>query len=187
MPRVTQALIIANVLAYLVENTTGGALFAQFALWPVGQQFAPWQLVTYAFLHGGLSHLVFNMFGLYMFGADLERVWGPAALPPLLRRQRGLGRSRAARCCGMVGEPVRYGRGIRRRVRIAARVRALLSAPQGRTAYSSDPHAGMGVRPALRSFGARVGRHRDGERRRTLRAPRGHARRLPAHLALALE
>jgi len=48
-----------------------------FALWPVGEQFAPWQLVTYAFLHGSVSHLVFNMFGLYMFGQDLERVWGP--------------------------------------------------------------------------------------------------------------
>ena len=38
--------------------------------------FAPWQLVSYAFLHGSLMHLAFNMFGLYMFGSELERLWG---------------------------------------------------------------------------------------------------------------
>jgi membrane associated rhomboid family serine protease len=36
----------------------------------------PWQLVSYAFLHGGFSHLFFNMLGLWMFGAELERLWG---------------------------------------------------------------------------------------------------------------
>ncbi len=77
MPRVTQALIIANALAFLVEMAGDGVLFTTFALWPVGPQFGPWQVVTYAFLHGSVSHLVFNMFGLYMFGQDLERVWGP--------------------------------------------------------------------------------------------------------------
>ena len=35
-----------------------------------------WQLVTYAFLHGGLSHLAFNMFALYMFGGAIEQVVG---------------------------------------------------------------------------------------------------------------
>jgi membrane associated rhomboid family serine protease len=49
-----------------------------FALWPVGSGlFQPWQLLTYAFLHGGLFHLFFNMLGLWMFGAELERLWGP--------------------------------------------------------------------------------------------------------------
>jgi membrane associated rhomboid family serine protease len=76
MPRVTQALIIANALAFFAVMAGGGAFFTPLALWPIGQQFAPWQLVTYAFLHGGVTHLVFNMFGLYMFGSDLERVWG---------------------------------------------------------------------------------------------------------------
>lgn len=76
MPRVTQALIVATALAFLAQMAGGGALFAQFALWPIGPQFAPWQLVTYAFLHGSVAHLAFNMLGLYMFGSDLERVWG---------------------------------------------------------------------------------------------------------------
>ncbi|WP_294262306.1 rhomboid family intramembrane serine protease [Propionivibrio sp.] len=47
-----------------------------FALWPIGPLFLPWQVLTYAFIHAGLQHLLFNMFGVYMFGSDLERVWG---------------------------------------------------------------------------------------------------------------
>ncbi len=43
---------------------------------PIGSQFLPWQILTYAFLHGSLGHLLFNMFAVYMFGADMERVWG---------------------------------------------------------------------------------------------------------------
>ncbi len=35
-----------------------------------------WQLVSYLFLHGGFFHLLFNMFGLWMFGSDIERLWG---------------------------------------------------------------------------------------------------------------
>jgi membrane associated rhomboid family serine protease len=38
--------------------------------------FYPWQLLSYAFLHGSFSHLIFNMLGLWMFGAELERLWG---------------------------------------------------------------------------------------------------------------
>jgi membrane associated rhomboid family serine protease len=48
-----------------------------FALWPVASGlFMPWQVVSYAFLHGGVFHLFFNMLGLWMFGSELERIWG---------------------------------------------------------------------------------------------------------------
>ncbi|HLX13248.1 MAG TPA: rhomboid family intramembrane serine protease, partial [Bacteroidota bacterium] len=47
-----------------------------FALRPIGYGFAPWQLVTYMFLHAGLMHLLFNMFALWMFGMELENEWG---------------------------------------------------------------------------------------------------------------
>jgi len=78
MPPVTQALLGANVLIFFVVQQLGPDIIGQFALWPWGSGlFRPWQLVTYAFLHGGLTHLAFNMFGLWMFGAELERVWGP--------------------------------------------------------------------------------------------------------------
>jgi membrane associated rhomboid family serine protease len=58
-------------------------MLTYFALWPLHMPpgsdagFQPWQLVTYSFLHGGLTHLLFNMLALYMFGSDLERVFGP--------------------------------------------------------------------------------------------------------------
>ncbi len=77
MPPVTQALIIANVAAFFLLQSSVATVATSFALWPVGSgMFMPWQVLTYAFLHGGLTHLVFNLFGIYMFGGDLERVWG---------------------------------------------------------------------------------------------------------------
>ncbi len=79
MPPVTQALLIANVAVYLLQSAGGGALLEWFALWPPGgpgSGFEPWQLVSYSFLHGGLAHIFFNMFALYMFGADIERLFG---------------------------------------------------------------------------------------------------------------
>ena len=77
----TTALIAANVAVFLLEQIAPGLVFA-FALWPLGTGqaggpgFAPWQLVTYAFLHGSVLHLAFNMFALYMFGGMVERVFG---------------------------------------------------------------------------------------------------------------
>jgi membrane associated rhomboid family serine protease len=75
MPPVTQSLLIANVAVFLLQYAGGLPLIEWFALWP-GQNFQPWQLVTYAFLHGGIAHIFFNMFGLYMFGSDIERLFG---------------------------------------------------------------------------------------------------------------
>ena len=62
----------------------GGALMQWFALWPIGAPgrfsgigaFWPWQLVTYSFLHGGFTHLLFNMFALWLFGVQIENTWG---------------------------------------------------------------------------------------------------------------
>jgi len=84
MPPVTTALILANVAIYLLQSVAPGMELA-FALWPLdasrmsgGQVgFAVWQLVTYGFLHGGVVHLAFNMFALYMFGGAMELVVGP--------------------------------------------------------------------------------------------------------------
>jgi len=77
LPPVTRNLLIANVVIFLVQMGMGDAAIARFALWPLGGDFAPWQLVTYAFLHASVPHVAFNMLGLYSFGSDLERVWGP--------------------------------------------------------------------------------------------------------------
>ena len=78
MAPVTQTLLIANVAAYLLQTTAGAGIVEYLALWPVDSGFAPWQLVTYSFLHDPRNpmHLLFNMLALYMFGSDVERVFG---------------------------------------------------------------------------------------------------------------
>jgi rhomboid family protein len=75
MPAATRALLIANGVVFALTIAAGG-LVGGLALWPVGGGFQPWQLLTYGFVHASLTHLLFNMLGLYSFGADLERVWG---------------------------------------------------------------------------------------------------------------
>ena len=76
MPPVTQARLLINVAAFCIDLFLGPWFTQLFALWPVGSNFMPWQLGTYAFLHGSIGHLFFNMLGLWMFGSELERVWG---------------------------------------------------------------------------------------------------------------
>ncbi len=76
MPPVTQALLLVNVAIFCLDLFVGPWFGRLFALWPLGHGFMPWQVATYAFLHGSFMHLFFNMLGLWMFGAELERVWG---------------------------------------------------------------------------------------------------------------
>jgi len=76
MASLTTLLIAVNAGVFLLEQAVPGIVPA-FALWPIGAGFQPWQLLTYAFLHGGLLHIAFNMFALYMFGGPVERVFGP--------------------------------------------------------------------------------------------------------------
>src|SRR4029078_6010447 len=82
MPPVTTALLVASVALFMLQSVLPG-IIVPFALWPLatasagaGPSFMPWQIVTYAFLHGSLLHLAFNMFALYMFGGAIERVFG---------------------------------------------------------------------------------------------------------------
>ncbi len=77
LPPITQALLLINVAAFCIDYFLGAWFVRLLALWPLGSGFMPWQVVSYAFLHGSLTHLFFNMLGLWMFGSDLERLWGP--------------------------------------------------------------------------------------------------------------
>ena len=72
-----KALIGANVLVFFVQAFQP-AITAMFGLEPsyVVRNFWVWQLGTYMFLHGGVFHILFNMLALWMFGAELERIWG---------------------------------------------------------------------------------------------------------------
>ncbi|HET7755942.1 MAG TPA: rhomboid family intramembrane serine protease [Steroidobacteraceae bacterium] len=77
VPPATRGLILINVGVFLLQQLAGPLVAGLFALWPLGSAlFRPWQLITYAFLHGGVLHIFFNMFALYMFGRSLELYWG---------------------------------------------------------------------------------------------------------------
>jgi membrane associated rhomboid family serine protease len=72
-----KALIIANVAMFFATSIFG-SLVPVLGLVPVlvVRNLWVWQVATYMFLHGGLFHILFNMLALWMFGAELERVWG---------------------------------------------------------------------------------------------------------------
>lgn len=80
IPVVTKNLIAINVLMFLallafersgidLNNLLGLHLF-------LAPDFRPYQLVTYMFMHGGFTHILFNMYAVWVFGSILERVWG---------------------------------------------------------------------------------------------------------------
>jgi len=80
-PPVVKNLVIINVLMLLatwILQTRGINLERTLGLHYIGSPaFKPYQLVTHLFMHGGFTHLLFNMFALWMFGRVLENVWGP--------------------------------------------------------------------------------------------------------------
>jgi len=87
-PPVIKFLLASNVIVFVIQSlflqglTLGGqpidnVVMETFALWPAGSGlFYPWQLLSYQFMHGGISHLLFNMLALWMFGVELEYIWG---------------------------------------------------------------------------------------------------------------
>jgi len=81
MPPVTKNLIIINVLFFLggvVATRYGIDLSTYLGLhFFMADDFNPAQLISYMFMHGGFTHLFFNMFAVWMFGRILEQIWGP--------------------------------------------------------------------------------------------------------------
>lgn len=71
-------LLIINVLFFVGTQLVGESIaFDVLALHsPQSDKFQFWQLLTHMFMHGGIMHILFNMFGLYSFGVLLERIWG---------------------------------------------------------------------------------------------------------------
>jgi len=87
IPPIVKSLLIVNGIMFLIELQVGVAIIEKLALWPLDfstgigselerPQFQISQLVTYAFLHGGLMHLLLNMYALWMCGSRLENLWG---------------------------------------------------------------------------------------------------------------
>ncbi|MBN2364612.1 MAG: rhomboid family intramembrane serine protease [Calditrichaeota bacterium] len=74
-------LLLANIAIFILQILAPGLnnfLIGYFGLVPALalEHFFIWQFVSYMFLHGGLGHIFFNMFALWMFGVELERNWG---------------------------------------------------------------------------------------------------------------
>ncbi|MDC3079471.1 rhomboid family intramembrane serine protease [Flavobacteriaceae bacterium] len=77
LPDIVKQLIIINVLFFLGSMSLGNAAYDLLALhYPQNPKFAPWQFLTHMFMHGSINHILFNMFGLWMFGGTLAQMWG---------------------------------------------------------------------------------------------------------------
>ena len=98
MPKMTSLLIpiapllvMLNGIMFMLQfSDPSGRLIEMLALWPIGSfttgvygevvsRFHFWQLLTYAFLHGGFFHLFLNMYALWLFGTRMELLWGSKA------------------------------------------------------------------------------------------------------------
>lgn len=78
MTPVARGILLACVAVFLLQQVAVTPLELHYALWPIDSgRFHFWQLLSYGFLHGGFAHLFFNMFALYMFAPDIERLTGP--------------------------------------------------------------------------------------------------------------
>lgn len=82
MPPVVKNIIMLNVLMLLIYYGAGRVFDIDLnsilgLYFPKSEQFMPVQIVTHMFMHGGIWHLVFNMYALYIFGQILENTWGP--------------------------------------------------------------------------------------------------------------
>ena len=77
LPPAIKALIIANVVMFLVQRLVPGVT-GLLGLTPeaVIERLRLWQPLSYMFLHGGVFHILFNMLTLWMFGTEFERMWG---------------------------------------------------------------------------------------------------------------
>ena len=80
MGRITDTvkhLLIINIIFFIASKQLGDFMYDLFGMHhPYNPSFFIWQPITHMFMHGSLPHLMFNMFGLWMFGTPLEQMWG---------------------------------------------------------------------------------------------------------------
>jgi len=77
IPDIIKQLIIINVLIFIGSQFVGQTAYDVLALhYPKNNLFGFWQIITHMFMHGSISHILFNMFGLWMFGSPLAQMWG---------------------------------------------------------------------------------------------------------------
>ena len=74
---IVKHLIIINVIFYIASMVFGELMYDLFAMhYPKNSTFFLWQPLSHMFMHGDTTHILFNMFGLWMFGTPLEQMWG---------------------------------------------------------------------------------------------------------------
>ena len=74
---IVKHLIIINVIFYIASVVFGELMYDLFAMhYPKNSTFFLWQPLSHMFMHGDTTHILFNMFGLWMFGTPLEQMWG---------------------------------------------------------------------------------------------------------------
>ena len=74
---IVKHLIIINVIFFIARMTFGELMYDLFAMhYPKNSDFFLWQPLSHMFMHGDITHILFNMFGLWMFGTPLEQMWG---------------------------------------------------------------------------------------------------------------
>ena len=74
---IVKHLIIINIIFFVASTVFGELMYDLFAMhYPKNPDFIIWQPITHMFMHGDISHILFNMFGLWMFGTPLEQMWG---------------------------------------------------------------------------------------------------------------
>jgi membrane associated rhomboid family serine protease len=77
IPDIIKQLIVINVLIFVGSQFVGALAYDVLALhYPKNDLFGIWQILTHMFMHGSISHILFNMFGLWMFGSPLAQMWG---------------------------------------------------------------------------------------------------------------
>ncbi|UZJ41420.1 rhomboid family intramembrane serine protease [Prosthecochloris sp. SCSIO W1101] len=81
MPPAIKTIILINVAVFFLQYSPIGNILMYFGpLWPVASSgeytFQIWQLISYMFMHGGLAHILFNMFALWLFGTEIANYWG---------------------------------------------------------------------------------------------------------------
>jgi len=75
---VVKSLIIINVMMFIGTQIAGNEVKYMLAVfYPTSEYFQPYQLITHMFMHANVTHIFFNMYGLFMFGVPLEQKFGP--------------------------------------------------------------------------------------------------------------
>jgi membrane associated rhomboid family serine protease len=81
LPEVVKNLLIINGIFFLITIVVGNRFNIDLNQilglhYPQSDAFKPYQIVTYMFMHGNLTHILMNMFALWMFGTNIENYWG---------------------------------------------------------------------------------------------------------------